>query len=209
MNSGMTQNANSLSHLPIPVWGLTGGVGSGKSTAARFFKELGIPVLDADEIAKNLSKPGGIAAPALLSRFGTVDRVLLRQKVFSDVQARKDLEKILHPLIVAESTRALQTLCQTHPESKVILYEAALLVETGRYEEMKGLIVVHASHDIRKKRLMERDGITAELAEKMLSSQTSDQARLKAAQTILHNSGSPEDLKQKVREFATQKGWIE
>ena len=104
------------------VWGLTGGIASGKSTVARIFEELGVPVIDADEIARGLSQPGGAAHAAVLSRFGTADREKLHGIVFSDPKARGDLEAILHPLIREESARRLSALSN----HALVLYEAVL-----------------------------------------------------------------------------------
>ncbi len=175
------------------VYGLTGGVASGKSTAARFFSEAGIPVVDADEVARELRKPGGAAHSAILARFETVDSIELRQRVFSDPQARLDLEAILHPLIRAESLRKIQAL-----RAPVVIYEAALLVESGRFRDFFGLILVEAGSDERIRRLMSRDESSRELADSILGSQGTDDTRRAAADHILDNSGSPELLRSRV-----------
>ena len=178
---------------PPRVYGLTGGIASGKSTAARFLSEAGIPVVDADEIARELRKPGGAAHTAILARFGTVDPLELRQRVFSDPQARLDLEAILHPLIRAESLRKIQAL-----RAPVVIYEATLLVESGRFRDFSGLILVEAGRDERIRRVMARDGSSRELAESILGSQGTDETRRAAADYILDNSGSPELLRTRV-----------
>jgi dephospho-CoA kinase len=179
------------------LWGLTGGIASGKSTAAALFAEFGIPVIDADKISRELSAPQGRAHDAIVAKFGTADRKELRRRVFSDPQARKNLEAILHPLIQDETARAVQTL-----KAPLVIYEAALLVETGRYKDLDGLIVIDIPRELRKKRLMERDGITAEEAEKILHAQTDDAARRKAATLIIDNSGSRTELREKVKKVA-------
>jgi len=177
----------------LKVYGLTGGIASGKSTAAKFFAEAGIPVMDADQITRELSQPGGAAHPLILKEFGTDDRNELRQKVFSDPEARKKLEKILHPLIQGETQRRILELSKKNPP--FMIYEAALLVETGRHQNFDGLIVVDAPRDKRKSRLRARDGHPEEFAEKILNSQISDEERKKPAQHILNNSKTVEDLK--------------
>ena len=186
------------------VWGLTGGIASGKSTAARIFQQdIGIPVVDADQIARDLSRPEGLAHAAIIKRFGTDDRVKLRQIVFNDPFARKDLEAILHPLIQQESLERISKI----PPKIPVLYEAALLVETGRYQNLSGLIVIDCPVPIRRQRLIQRDGATPELADRILAAQISDEDRLKAATQIIQNSGSLEDLRLQIHNFAQKMGW--
>ncbi|MCM2277214.1 MAG: dephospho-CoA kinase [Oligoflexia bacterium] len=191
------------------VWGLTGGIASGKSAAARFFEQEGIPVIDADQISRELSREGGPAHPLIVQRFGTGDRAKLREAIFADPKARRDLEAILHPLIQMESLRQMKALAEKwapkhalpgHPLP--ILYEAALLVETGRYRTLKGLIVVEAPRELRIERLIGRDGGSRPLAEKILGAQASDEARRQAATYLLENSGSLELLHEQVRSLA-------
>ena len=185
------------------VWGLTGGVAAGKSLAARYFNEAGIPVFDADRIARELSAPGGAAHAAILQRFGTDDRARLREIAFGDEGARRDLEAILHPLIRAESFRRVRDFAAAWKQTgrPKVVYEAALLVETGRDKDLKGLIVVDAPREQRLKRLIERDRCRPELAEKILAAQLGDRARLSAATHVLDNSGSPDDLRRRVLEL--------
>src|SRR5690606_18150449 len=128
-----------LSSEMIQIWGLTGGIASGKSTVARIFAENGIGVLDADALTRELSAPGGAAHAAIEKRFGTADRSRLREMVFRDPQARKDLEGILHPLIRLESERRIRdALSERMAKGERLplrmIYEATLLVETGRHK---------------------------------------------------------------------------
>jgi len=185
------------------VWGLTGGVAAGKSLAARYFAEAGLPVFDADRIARELSAPGGAAHVAILQRFATDDRARLREIVFSDGDARRDLEAILHPLIRAESFRRVRDFAAAWnaPGRPKVIYEAALLVETGRDQDLKGLLVVDAPRELRLKRLIERDRCPRGLAEKMLAAQAGDRARLARATHVLDNSGSRDDLRRRVLEL--------
>jgi dephospho-CoA kinase len=183
------------------IWGLTGGIASGKSLAARYFEEEGIPVIDADLVARELSAEGGAAHEPILKRFGTADRSKLRALVFADANARKDLEAILHPLIQAESLRRARKMAEktAHPESFVVLYEASLLVETGRYRELDGLILVTAPEEIRLRRLLERDRLEESLAREIMKAQLSDEKKAKAATLVLTNDGSAEELRDQVR----------
>ena len=176
------------------IWGLTGGIASGKSTVAGFFSKAGIPVIDADQITHDLSAYGGKAHEAILKRFKTADRRKLREIVFADAVARKDLEAILHPLIHAESQKRIERFKKPR-----VIYEAALLVETGRNKDLAELIVVTASAEVRLERLMARGGFDRAGAARMISAQTSDEIRLKVATHVIENSGSLSELEEKVR----------
>lgn len=190
----------------LEVWGLTGGIASGKSTVARLFeKEHGIPVIDADEVNRELSAPGGAAHAAIVARFGTADRARLRELVFMDPAARRDLEAILHPLIREESERRIAGLAAQG--TRRVLYEATLLVETGRYRDFAGLIVVESPRAARIARLTARDGLTREQSERVLAAQASDEDRRRAATTVIENSGSLEELRQKVAALVSARGW--
>jgi len=181
----------------IPVIGLTGGVASGKSTVSKVLREkAGIPVIDADQIARDLSRAGGKAAAQIQARFGTLDRAELRKKIFSNAIARQELEAILHPLIIQESKERIAQFADAG--ARVAIYEAALLVETGRYRDLDGLIVVEAPMEQRIARLMERDGATRELALSMIQSQATDSEREKVATLLIQNDGSLEDLEAKI-----------
>ena len=183
------------------VWGLTGGIASGKSLAARFFADEGIAVIDADRIAHELGAPGGMAHEALRQRFGTADRAQLRKIVFADSSARRDLEAIMHPLINAESMRMMRELAgksKSGGQPVLIIYEAALLVETGRYKDLDGLLVVTAPEAIRIDRLVKRDGIGVDLAKQMIAAQLGDAERSRHADHILENASTAEDMKNSV-----------
>jgi dephospho-CoA kinase len=188
----------------LKVWGITGGIASGKSTAAKFFAQEGIPVIDADQIARALSEEGGAAYPKILARFGTADRARIREIVFRDPAARTELEAILHPLIVQESQRQLDLLSA---ENKTLaLYEATLLVETGRYKTLDGLIVVDCPRELRRQRLVTHRGLSGEMADRILDAQIPDETRRKAATRIIENSGTLTELQQKVHEFLVEEG---
>jgi dephospho-CoA kinase len=187
------------------VWGLTGGIASGKSQAARIFAEEGVPVIDADRIARELGSPGGTAYDEIVRRFGTGDRARLREIVFGDADARRDLESILHPRIVAESERRAAE--HARQGARHVLYEAALLVETGRYRELDGLLVIDAPAELRRARLIARDGVAPELADLILGAQATDAQRLAAATHVIPNAGTLEELRAAIRAWITQAGW--
>ncbi len=187
------------------IFGLTGGIASGKSTVARLLAAAGIPVVDADLIARELNSEGGKAYPAIVQRFGTADRRELRKLVFSDPQARKDLEAILHPLIQAESLVRLHAAANSSRfQPAVLAYEAALLVETGRYRDFEGLIVVDAPREVRRQRLITRDGLAPELADAILASQASDEERRAVATLVIDNSGNLTELRDRVNEVISR-----
>ena len=173
----------------MKVWGLTGGVASGKSIAAEFFRRGGIPVIDADQISHDLLAQNGTAHEEVLQSFGTTDRKKLRKKIFGDAESRKKLEKILHPLIANESKRRIEEYA-ANGSHRNLIYEAALLVETGRYRELGGLIVIETPEAIRVKRLVNRDKIDSNLARKIIQTQVSDKKRGSVADIVIQNSES-------------------
>jgi dephospho-CoA kinase len=191
----------------VEVWGLTGGIASGKTTVGKFFSELGIPVVDADLISRDLSLQGGAAHAEIVKRFGTAEREKLRTVIFENASARQELERILHPHIIRVSQTEFERLSQ-ETGSRIVIYEASLLVETKRYKSLQGLIVVESPEKTRKERLISRNGFSSEMAEKILSAQTSDEKRREAATTIIENFGSLDELRGKVHQFALASGWI-
>ncbi|MGK5089278.1 nucleoside triphosphate pyrophosphohydrolase, partial [Bdellovibrionota bacterium FG-2] len=196
--------AKELEKTPT-IFGLTGGIASGKSTAARLFEKQGIPVIDADSIARELAALGGAAHDAIVARFGTADRGELRKIVFADSKARSDLEAILHPLIAQESEKRFKNvISKSATRPPFLLYEASLLVETGRYRELTGLILVEAPREVRRSRVMDRDQISRELAEQIIEAQASDEVRRKAATFVLDNAGSTEELEKRIQEMISR-----
>jgi dephospho-CoA kinase len=201
---GRSQKTQSL---VVNVWGLTGGIASGKTTAGKFFSELGIPVVDADLISRKLSNPDGAAHAEILKRFGTAQSEELRKIIFENPLARKELEAILHPHITRVSQEEFEHLAR-ESGSPTVIYEATLLVETGRYKTLQGLIVVESPREIRKQRLIARNGFSPEMAEKIIGSQTTDENRRKAATVVIENSSSLDSLRGKVQQIALAQGWI-
>jgi dephospho-CoA kinase len=184
---------------PLRV-GLTGGVGSGKSTVASHFEALGVPVIDADRIARLLVAPG---QPALLEvaayfgdeviKDGQLDRTALRQKIFADDHQRRWLERLLHPKIYAAIEQ--QIAAQSAP---YVLVVVPLLLETGRLDLVDRLLVVDVDPILQIQRVVGRDQLESSEVEKMLEAQINRETRLLAADDVLDNSGSPDDLPQKV-----------
>jgi dephospho-CoA kinase len=177
------------------VVGLTGGVASGKSAVARILKSHGIPVVDADQVSHELLAAEGPVREAVLARFGTADRAELRARVFARPEERRALEALLHPAIRAESERRIQAFSEP-----LVVYEAALLVETGRARELDALVVVEAPKEARIERLMKRDGCARADAERIVQSQTTDEARRAAATSLIVNNEDLVCLEEKVLE---------
>lgn len=184
--------------------GLTGGIGSGKSTVAALFAKLGVPVIDADAIARSLVEPGGkaydqviaLAGRDALSADGTLRRDILRDTVFRDEALRKRLEAILHPLVYAEMEAAVSNI--TYP---YCILTIPLLVETGATGHVDRILVVDVPEDLQIARTVERDGAAGEDVRRIITAQAGRTARLQAAADIIDNSGGPDELEEQVREL--------
>lgn len=178
--------------------GLTGGIGSGKSTVADLFAGQGVPVIDTDVIARTLTAPGGMALDAVRAAFGdqvmqadgSLDRAALRRRVFSDADARRQLEAILHPLIRLAVEQQLATLAAPY-----VLIVIPLLVETGTYQEvLDRVLLVDCPEDQQIARVMARSGLTLDEVKAILAAQAARAARLAIADDVISNTASPEAL---------------
>ncbi len=192
--------------MAFAVAGLTGGIGSGKSTVAAMFSELGVPVVDADRVARDVVEPGtdGLAAvveafgDGMLGKDGRLDRAKLGERVFDDEAARKRLEGILHPRIAAASmARFAQLAEEGHPYA---IYEAALLVESGRHRMMGALIVVAVDEATQVARVEARDALSAEAARKRIAAQLPLAEKVDVADSVIRNDGDRDETRARVRE---------
>ena len=184
--------------------GLTGGIASGKSTATKFFADLGVPIIDTDQVARDVVEPGQPPLEQLVARFGTsiltpdghLDRPALRNIVFSDPKARADLEALTHPAIGAavEARSAIAG----GPYQILVL---PLLVEKSLGSQLDRVLVVDCDEELQLKRLHERDGSTPEQARAILNAQTSRGARLKAAHDVIKNDGDISAVRDQVAEL--------
>lgn len=181
----------------FPIYGLTGGIASGKSVVAGTLRDLGVEVVDADAIARELRAPGGAAAASILAVFGTLDPAVLRGRIATQPEEKKRLEAILHPLIAAESARRFAKMGATGAPYAV--YEAALLVEAGRAKDFAGLILVESTCELRLSRLITRNGMEPEIARQFLGVQASSEVKRAAATHTLANNGTLDELREKVR----------
>lgn len=179
---------------------LTGGIGSGKSEVVRIFKTLGVPSVDADQIARNLRSPEGEAYPLLMHEFGDLRPQYLRNLLSQDPSSKDRLEKIMHPLIQKHSKIAFERTFQNHPQAPFLIYEAALLIEAKRAQDFDGLIVVTAPTELRTQRVAKRDQCSLDAAQAMVQAQITDEERLKYAHWVIHNHGEKQNLELQVHE---------
>lgn len=198
--------------------GLTGGIGSGKSTVARLLMACGATLVDADAIARQVTAPGGAAIKEIVSRFGddvitaegALDRDRMRQLAFSDPAARQRLESIVHPLVSQETLR--QTDEAVDAGSSCVVFDVPLLVESGRWrQQLDQVLVVDCTPATQFERVMAREagrsGWTPDVVEKIMAGQASRAQRLAAADICIYNDGlSLPSLDLLVRQLATRFG---
>lgn len=187
--------------------GLTGGLASGKSTVAGFFRELGAFHVDADRIAHVLMAPGGTAYATVVQRFGdgivaadgTIDRRALAAIVFADATARADLNAIVHPLVRREITRSIETHAAGFDPSPMALVDAALLVETGLHRELDALIVVACRPETQIERAVGRGGMTEAEARARIAAQAPLDAKRDVADYVIDTDTSLGETERQVR----------
>ena len=194
--------------------GLTGGIGSGKSTVAKLLGQRGAAVIDADAISRSVTAAGGLAVAPITAEFGAdfigtaggLDRDRMRKLVFADATARKRLEGIVHPLIGREIEQ--QTATATAAGHHLLVFDVPLLVESGQWrEKLDRVLVVDCPSDVQVDRVMARDGLTREAVERILVTQATRTARLRAADVVLFNHDLDlAQLAHKVEQIATRFG---
>lgn len=176
---------------------LSGGLGSGKSTVSAMLAERGATVIDADAIAREVVEPGTPGFAAVVERFGAavvangrLDRPALARLVFADEQARQDLNAIVHPLVAAQ---AAQQMAEA-PEGAIVVYDVPLLVESELGSGFDVVVIVEAAAEVRLRRLAER-GMAEDDARARMAAQASDEQRRAAADELIVNDGTPEELR--------------
>lgn len=193
--------------------GLTGGIATGKSTVAAVLRRLGIPVVDADEMAREVVAPGSPGLSEVKKRFGAevitaegaLDRSRLGQLIFSDPKARADLEGILHPMIRQRVKILRQELAeQGH---RLAFYDVPLLFEKNMEKQFDGIVVVSCSPEEQKSRLMKRSGLTAEEAELRISQQWPLKSKIAGATWVIDNS-TGSDVEAQVRDLLKKLGGL-
>jgi dephospho-CoA kinase len=187
------------------IVGLTGGIGAGKSAVSERFARLGVPVVDTDVIARELTVSGGEALPAIREAFGNsvfsradeLDRAALRQQVFADPAARARLEAILHPLIRRAAGQRLAAL-----DAPYALLVVPLLLETGAYADIvQRTLLVDCPESIRVERVMARSALTRAEVEAIVAAQVHDEARRAVADDKIDNTGGLDALDTAVAEL--------
>lgn len=186
--------------MPLKVFGLTGGIGSGKSTTAALFRERGVPVVDADELAREAVAPGSPGLAEVVSAFGpqiqaadgSLDRKQLGALVFADGEARKRLNAITHPIVRRLSQERFAALDR---EGVTLAgYDVPLLFEVGLDAVLRPIVVVVAREATQLERIVARDGISEAAARERLASQLPLAEKQKRADYVLYNNGTPEAL---------------
>ncbi|MFZ6710739.1 dephospho-CoA kinase [Undibacterium sp. TC9W] len=189
-------------HAPVFSLGLTGGIGSGKTTIANMLGELGAALIDTDLIAHQLTVPGGLAIPAIRTQFGdafiaadgAMDRAAIRQLVFADTAQKLKLEAILHPLIRTETERAANEATGDYR-----IFVVPLLVESGNWKQrVDRILVVDCDEETQIKRVMSRNQLSREQVEAIMRNQASRQARLAAADDVIVNNGDLKNISEEV-----------
>lgn len=181
------------------VIGLTGGIGAGKSTVAHMFSERGVPVIDADQIAREVVEPGQEALAQLVDRFGDeiitsdghLDRQALARVAFASSKATAALNAIVHPAVEART----QTYFARYSESPVVVHDVPLLVELELMDRYDLTVVVDTPADIRLHRLVENRGLDVEDAKRRIAAQVSDEQRRAACDVALNNAGTVDELR--------------
>lgn len=187
--------------------GLTGGIGSGKSTACNYFKELGIPVIDADLIARELTQPGQPVlsqlvtafGPDILTKQGELDRAYLRQRIFTDPEQRHRLEAILHPLIKQTITRRL-----SHFTTPYIIIAVPLLIESQWTDMVDRVLVIDSPVELQISRSTLRDGSNETQIRAIIQNQTDRQTRRASADDIILNDSDLTKLHGQVEQLHSQ-----
>ncbi|NBT74740.1 MAG: dephospho-CoA kinase [Betaproteobacteria bacterium] len=190
-----------------PVLVLTGGMGAGKSSACNAFRSLGIAIVDADEIAHRVTASGGRAIPGILSIFGSqllqedgaLNRDAMRSLAFKDPEALRQLEGIVHPLVRDEARLEL-----ARAQGPYVVYAVPLWVETQgsqRPDWVWRVVVIDLPEDLQRARVLARQPIAQDTLDGMLARQATRAQRLAAADIVLSNNGTPDDLRAAVREL--------
>ena len=186
------------------VVGLTGGIGSGKSTVANFFTDLGIVVVDADQLARDVVEPGSVGLAAIVDHFGesillpnhTLDRAKLREIVFANSDERQWLEAITHPKIRDLLIEKIQS-----AESSYVILESPLLLETNQKHLVDRVLVVDVDQATQLKRAITRDGSTEETIAAIIAAQISREERLAAADDVIDNELGLKRVEQRIEEL--------
>jgi len=189
------------------IIGLTGGIGSGKSTVTKHFEQLGVPVIDADIITRELVRPGEVAlkeieahfGPDIIQTDGQLNRAWLRARIFNNAEERKTLEGILHPRAKKYAQNRIAEL-----KAPYCILCVPLLVESGWNDLVQRVLVIDLPRELQIQRTMDRDGITKNQVETIINTQIDRDGRLAAADDVLTNTGDKLSLLEQVDTFHKQ-----
>ncbi|HZV97546.1 MAG TPA: dephospho-CoA kinase [Methylophilaceae bacterium] len=185
------------------VVGLTGGIGCGKSEAARIFAKLGVPIVDVDVIARQLTTAGHPVLQEIITAFGpeyldqdgSLNRAAMREKVFKDIAARKDLEGIMHPAIYEQALKEMEA----HKDAPYQILAISLLFENNRYKnDVTRSLVIDCDESLQVERTMKRSGLSEEVVRGIMAAQVSREIRRKMADDLIENNGTIDELRQKI-----------
>jgi dephospho-CoA kinase len=188
------------------IVGLTGGIGSGKSMAALFFKELNVPVIDLDDIAKEITTKNNEGYNEIVKKFGVrylndkkeINRYLIKAEIFNDPKLKKEFEQLIHPLIY---TACLNQIDNFHTQTYLILI-VPLLFETKTYLGLiQESLLIDCKISTQKERVCSRDKLDSKLIDKIIASQLERSEKQEKADNIITNDGSVDELKQKIKIF--------
>lgn len=182
---------------------LTGGIASGKSTVVQLFKALQTPVVDADQIARQLVAVGQPLLEQLVAAFGSdilnadgsLNRQAMRQRIFSNNQQKRMLEQLMHPAIYAQ----IECELQQYTTAAYVLIDIPLLAENQAQKRFDRVLVVDCPVELQRQRLLQRDAISAELADQIIASQATREQRIALASEIIDNTATLEQLAQRVK----------
>ncbi len=185
--------------------GLTGGIATGKSLVSKILKDLGAYIIDADKIAREVVEPYKPAWDEIIAFFGrdilnedeAVNRKKLGVIVFNDPAKKKKLEEIVHPRVIEEENKRIEDYKRSNPEGIAVI-DAALLIEAGGHKRVDKLIAVYSDRETQIKRLIKRDGLSREDAEKRINSQMPLSEKVKMADFVIDNGRGVEDTKNQV-----------
>ncbi|GGC81961.1 dephospho-CoA kinase [Undibacterium terreum] len=185
--------------------GLTGGIGSGKTTVANLFADLGASLVDTDLLAHQLTSPSGIAIPDIIRQFGqdfiqqdgAMDRAKMREQVFGHPEEKARLEAILHPLIRSETEKAARAATGSY-----IIFVVPLLVESGSWKSrVSRVLVVDCPEQTQIQRVMSRNGLSEQQVRAIMAAQVSRETRLQAADDVIANEGDISQISAQVRDL--------
>jgi dephospho-CoA kinase len=188
----------------LGVWGLVGGIGSGKTAVAQILSDLGCLILHADEIAKSIRNQDPEVQEWLARELKTTDPEEIRKAIFSDPHLKHSFEKLMHPKIEAASLKEFQAWRKSHPAHLPMFYEATEIIANGRASEFAGILLVKSNLTLRLHRLMDQRGLGEEDARKIIQAQTPQETLEKHATFCIENDSDLKTLRKETQSILAQ-----